>query len=175
MKSPKDFAHAWGIKSINAGRKLKRLGIKPVEWKGRVPYYSDECFEKLTDIKPKEIDPSYIPYSEVRKHFDEKVLDKSVKNTLRKNGVKVKLIDSGISYYSKDEVENYLMNKYKKRESNPKFDTLSNIRYRVSIFNNNRLIVKWIGLKYDRCLIRIKELLSNNIDFCVRSYNIEQF
>lgn len=178
MKSPKDFAKVWGILPANAGKKLKRLGAKPVEWKGRVPYYTDEYFTEVTGKKSKPIPSNLISSKDIQKKYIN-ALEKSIKRRLSNNGIQVKLVQDGNTYYDEEEVKKMVENS-QKREKKPqgkKLDTNANMRYRISIFAKtcNKFCVKYAGLSKEDCAKRIAKLFEEGWDFCVRGYEIERF
>ena len=173
MKSAKDFAEVWKISSASAGKKLKRLGAVPESKLGAVLFYSDEVFSKLTGVKVKKIDFSNLVSSvEIASKFNLK--EKSVKNKLRKNNVKVELIDGGVSYYLRNEAMAHFQEKPKKLNTK-KTVTCSDAlkRYRLSVLSKDgkKFVVKYVALTKEGCWKRMQAWFEQGWDFCVRSYD----
>lgn len=177
MKSAKDFAEVWKINSVSAGKKLKRLNAVPVSKVGAVLFYSDDTFTELTGVEVKKIDFSNLISSvEIASEFD--IKDKSVRNNLRKHNVKVELTDGGIPYYLREKALDCFQKKPKKLKTNISHKSNQedddSLRYRISILSksSNKFLVKYVGLKKQKCLKRMIDLFNEGWDFCIRSYEV---
>ena len=100
--------------------------------------------------------------------------EKSVKNKLRKNNVKVELIDGGISYYLRNRALVYFQEKPKKLNTKKTVDCSdTSKRYRLSVLSKDgkKFVVKYIALTKEGCWKRMQAWFEQGWDFCVRSYD----
>lgn len=189
MKSPKDFARVWGIRSISAGKKLKRLGAVPTKWVGKVPWYEDSEFERLTGSNADSVDHSaYISIDEILTRWD--AVPKYAKDSLRKNSVPIEFKDGKTLYYDRAKFEDFFTNRLprgRQPSSEPKkgsparrgvrstaeVRSLSKKgRYRIAVLSKDgsSWLVKYAGMNGLTALDKCEELMQCGFDFCVRGY-----